>query len=286
MPCLSIKSVLCFLAPLFRAAGKSVSRRLHRERLEYIRCNPCGSSAPCDAGRLSDISERKLIFLDISERVRYDASTDGGCLLVVEITVKKIGDKLCRTRESMGLTLQQLANLSDVAPSTIQKIEAGTMMPSVAVMMKIARGLRKKIGFFLDEEESSTQVSFVRKRDRLAAGLREEDFSVRSLTAELVSPEIDGFILTLPPGANSGDEPLHHRGEELVHCIRGRVTFTIDDDDYILRTGDSLHFKSDLPHFWRNSGRSRAELILVCSLPALSEESVFQGAPRGRPRAG
>jgi transcriptional regulator with XRE-family HTH domain len=47
---------------------------------------------------------------------------------------KKVGTKLARTRESMGLTLQKPADLSGVAPSTIQKIETGAMMPSIAVI--------------------------------------------------------------------------------------------------------------------------------------------------------
>ena len=159
------------------------------------------------------------------------------------------------------------------------------MMPSIAVMMKIARGLHKKIGFFLDEEETCTEVSFVRKRDRAAAsGLRINDFSAQSLTTELIDPEMDGFILTVPPGGSSGDEPLHHRGDELVYCIRGRMNFTINGEDYTMGAGDSLHFKSELPHSWENSGRSKAELIMICSLPALSEKSVFQGASAGRIR--
>ena len=198
---------------------------------------------------------------------------------LVDETVKRLGDRLGRARESMGFTLQHLADLSGVAPSTIQKIEAGTMMPSIAVMMKIARGLHKKIGFFLDEEEAGTEVSFVRKRDRaVASGLRINDFSAQSLTTELIDPEMDGFILTLPPGVSSGEDPLDHRGEELVFCIRGRVTFTINGKDYTLGTGDSLHFKSDLPHFWKNTGRSAAELVIVCSLPALSEKILVRDA--------
>jgi len=197
---------------------------------------------------------------------------------VVDGVAKKLGEKLGRTRESTGLTLQRLANLSGVAPSTIQKIEAGTMMPSIAVMMKIARGLRKKIGFFLDEEDGNAEISCIRKQDRTASDAGEGDFSVHSLTGELVNPEMDGFVLTLPPGASSGEEPLHHRGDELVYCVRGRVTFTIDGQDYALGPGDSLHFKSDLPHFWKNSGRSKAELVLVCSLPAFSEKTALQNA--------
>lgn len=199
-------------------------------------------------------------------------------------TAARIGNKLSRTRESMGLTLQQLARLSDVAPSTIQKIEAGTMMPSVAVMMKIARGLHKKIGFFLDEEESRADVILVRRRDRPRAGLQEQGFSVHSLSSELSDPGMDGFTLTLPPGGSSGDEPLRHRGDELVYCVRGRVSFTINGRGYTLRTGDSLHFKSELPHTWHNPGRSKAEVVVVCSLPALSEKSMVRDSAAGKKR--
>lgn len=191
---------------------------------------------------------------------------------------KKIADKLSRARESMGLTLQQLANLSEVAPSTIQKIEAGTMTPSIAVMMKIARGLHRKIGFFLDEEDGSAEVNLVRKRDRASSDGADDRFPVESLTGDLIDPEMDGFILTLPPGASSGEEPLHHRGDELVFCVHGKATFAIGGIDYALGPGDSLHFKSDQPHSWKNTGRSKAELILICSLPALSEKSILKSA--------
>ena len=205
-----------------------------------------------------------------------------GRFFFVDGVTKQIADRLARARESTGLTLQQLANLSGVAPSTIQKIEAGTMMPSIAVLMKISHGLHKKIGFFLDEEDGSSEVSLVRKRDRAASGGPDAGFPVQSLTADLADPEMDGFILTLPPGASSGEEPLTHRGDELVFCVRGRVTFTIGGADYALAPGDSLHFKSDRPHSWRNSGRSEAELVLVCSLPALSEKSVLKATMVGQ----
>ncbi|MBW1642115.1 MAG: cupin domain-containing protein [Deltaproteobacteria bacterium] len=194
--------------------------------------------------------------------------------------LKKIGDKLNRTRESMGLTLQQLADISNVVPSTIQKIETGSMIPSIAVMMKIARGLNKKIGFFLDEEETATEVSLLRKSERLSLGEKEDQISVQKLTTELVNPEIDGFILTLPLGTGSGEEPLHHHGEELVFCIRGKATFTVDGDYYTLGPGDTLHFKSKLSHSYKNLGRSTVELLIIYSVPALSEKVAFLNVSR------
>ena len=47
--------------------------------------------------------------------------------------------KACREEE--GLTLLDLAERSGVAPSTVQKIEKGQMVPTIAVLMKIAAGL-------------------------------------------------------------------------------------------------------------------------------------------------
>ncbi len=45
----------------------------------------------------------------------------------------------CRSAD--GLTLQQLATRSGVAASTIHKVEARQMVPTVAVLLKIAKGL-------------------------------------------------------------------------------------------------------------------------------------------------
>lgn len=45
----------------------------------------------------------------------------------------------CRARD--GLTLQQLATRCGVAASTIHKVESQQMVPTVAILLKIARGL-------------------------------------------------------------------------------------------------------------------------------------------------
>ncbi len=206
----------------------------------------------------------------------------------MDATVRGITDKVRHTREALGLTLQQLAERSGVAPSTIQKVEAGTMNPSVAVMMKIARGLRKKIGFFLDDDDERARddVSFLRRRDRVSTHLGGENVSAQSLTSGLADPELNGFVVTLPPASGSGEEPLHHRGEDLVYCIRGRVAFTVGERQYTLGPGDCLHFKGELAHSWKNAGRARAELVFVSSLPGTIERSVLRSAASSERRAG
>ena len=50
--------------------------------------------------------------------------------------------RLCRGQD--GLTLQQLAARSGVAASTIHKVESQQMVPTVTVLLKIAKGLGRR----------------------------------------------------------------------------------------------------------------------------------------------
>ena len=50
--------------------------------------------------------------------------------------------RACRAAD--GLTLQQLATRSGVAASTIHKVEARQMVPTVSVLLKIAKGLARR----------------------------------------------------------------------------------------------------------------------------------------------
>lgn len=50
--------------------------------------------------------------------------------------------RACRVAD--GLTLQQLATRSGVAASTIHKVEARQMVPTVSVLLKIAKGLARR----------------------------------------------------------------------------------------------------------------------------------------------
>ena len=58
-------------------------------------------------------------------------------------------------------------------------------------------------------------------------------------------------------GANSGYGP----GEELVFTLDGMLSFEVEGEEYMLRRGDALHFRTDRPHRWRNSGRRPARAL-------------------------
>lgn len=65
-------------------------------------------------------------------------------LLDVQAALNDLARQLRSARAQDGLTLQQLATRCGVAASTIHKIESQQMVPTVSILLKIARGLGRR----------------------------------------------------------------------------------------------------------------------------------------------
>ena len=63
------------------------------------------------------------------------------------------------------------------------------------------------------------------------------------------------------PLADSGPMPMNHPGEELVIVTEGELVFTIDGEKHSVRAGDSIHFRTQLPHSWANPDETPARAI-------------------------
>jgi mannose-6-phosphate isomerase-like protein (cupin superfamily) len=77
-------------------------------------------------------------------------------------------------------------------------------------------------------------------------------------------------ILHIDPGANSGPENMRHPGEELDICLSGRLEFRIKEVKYIIRKDDCIHFKSTVPHSWRNPTDKPVKILYVLSPPPMA----------------
>jgi quercetin dioxygenase-like cupin family protein len=185
---------------------------------------------------------------------------------MVEELVFNVGRKLRKVRGELGLSLRQLSEKVAVSPSTIQKIESNQISPTLVTVLRIAKGLGKEIQFFLDQQHEPTSVVFIPKKHRQRIKAPDLNFGIELLTDGLSDQRFSPLMLSVPPGGKRGSH-LRHRGEELQHCISGKVEFTIHGKKYLLRQGDTLHFKSDVRHSWVNVGKRTAKLLMICSPP-------------------
>lgn len=178
-----------------------------------------------------------------------------------------MAEKFRRARDESGLTLRQLAERARLSASTVQKVETGKIVPTVAVMVRLAEALNRRASYFIEEEEqAAADIRLIRQRKGRYLGQPGARVTFEHIAEPLVNARMEAFRVTVTPGGFSGDEaPIMYRGEEVVICTAGTLEFEMRDRKYHLKPGDTFHFKGDIPHTWRNPGRRDAEMIMVCA---------------------
>lgn len=186
----------------------------------------------------------------------------------VDRIVSKLGEKIKIIRMEKSWSLQDLAEKSGISAAGIHRIESDGITPTITTMMKIADALGKKVSYFIEEEGEEKDAIYVHGRKREAI------FTFKKgLTLECISARKYGdFIMTaaysvVEVGASSGRKQMSHRGEELVYCVQGSMEFRVKGRSYVLNQGDSLHFRTQLEHSWKNIGDIEAKLIWVLAVP-------------------
>lgn len=180
--------------------------------------------------------------------------------------LERVAKRLRAWRDEAGLTLQQLAERCGVATSTIQKVETRQMVPTVAVLLKLAQGLGKRPSDFVSETGAEFRVRHTTAANRNVFG-DGQDVRVERLVGDLQSPSLEVWRVTHGPGAGLFREGVHFDGECLIVCEVGELHARVDGDEYRLESGDSLHFKADLPHGWENRSASEVQFLIIGSLP-------------------
>ena len=80
--------------------------------------------------------------------------------------------------------------------------------------------------------------------------------------------ELSAQILTLPVGR----EPAfahNHEGEEWAIVLSGVAEIRVEGEPYVLREGESLHFRSHRPHAYSNPASAPA-VLLIASRPRIA----------------
>ena len=71
------------------------------------------------------------------------------------------------------------------------------------------------------------------------------------------------YVMHVGPSGSSGDALYTHDGEEAGFVLKGGIALTVGDTQYQLRAGDSFRFSSQVPHAFRNTGKTPVEIVWV-----------------------
>jgi quercetin dioxygenase-like cupin family protein/DNA-binding XRE family transcriptional regulator len=186
----------------------------------------------------------------------------------------KIGEKTRKWRKEQGLRIVDLASKASMSPSYISQMERELVFPSVVALQKIAKGLNLHVADFFDEgneirngnaqnDSAKYGPQIVRKNSRKGLVYAGTNVTYQLLTPDL-KRNIELLLISALPGSESGEDNFVHEGEECGVVLQGRMEYWIDGTTILLEEGDSVYFRSNLPHRWRNAGDK--ELIAIWAI--------------------
>jgi transcriptional regulator with XRE-family HTH domain len=176
-------------------------------------------------------------------------------------TEKIVGMKIRELRNQRRFSLRALAGRSGLNINTLSLVENGKSSPSVGTLQQLARALEVPITAFFESEPVSKRVVFTGRICRPEATF--SNAHMQNLGKDLVDNAVQPFVVTLEPGAGSGEHMIVHTGHEFVYCLSGRILYVIDEIEYFLEPGDSVVFEAHLPHQWKNIDEKQSQIILV-----------------------
>ncbi|XWN30696.1 MAG: XRE family transcriptional regulator [Devosia sp.] len=177
----------------------------------------------------------------------------------------RIGARLRALRTARGLSLKRLSLASSVPVSTISKIENGQLNPSLVHAINLASALDENLGFLVPTQTRPSPLVVSRAAERPAIAFPEMGLSLEDLNGPAARGRLEARLGIIAAGAHSGEEPMRHAGEELAHVLSGGLDYDVAGTAFALRAGDTLHFKSDQPHRWRNAADGPTRVLWVFS---------------------
>jgi transcriptional regulator with XRE-family HTH domain len=174
-----------------------------------------------------------------------------------------VGSRLRDLRQERAMSMRSLAKASGLSTNALSMIERGRTSPSVSTLYKISDALGVPITAFFRVDPPRQNVVYRRSTQRSRLNMPRGIWG--GLGGEQFTGGVEPMLLTLDPGANSGQFQILHTGHEFVLCLSGQLEYEVEKERFLLDPGDSLLFAARLEHRWRNSNKGVTRVVIVLS---------------------
>lgn len=174
------------------------------------------------------------------------------------------GKQLKKLRKERGLSLREVARRTELTASFLSQVEHGTSNVSIDSLRRIAEAMDVPMMHFLEEppvdiEDINEHIEPVPCQDEdrtkayspvVRAGCRPRLILPPSgleyqLLVPNLSTKLEAVIGRASPGTGNIARKLRSETEEFIYVLSGEISIGLDEDEYILRPGDSITFRGD-----------------------------------------
>ena len=179
----------------------------------------------------------------------------------------EMGMRIKRARESRGLSIFDIYLRTNIDVDTLSQIEEGETIPPLGTVIKLAKALDLKMGYFISGAEGKT-YTIVRRYDREVTSRydssKEKQYGYRyeSLAPHKTDRNMEPFLVTLEP-SETEEERSSHDGQEFIFVLHGKMEVRLGEEIHILEPGDSIYYDSTVPHLVKCHGKKTTHILAV-----------------------
>lgn len=213
-----------------------------------------------DIGIVADANELLPELIGHCQQVMMRQLADVLCESTVERPAGDgFGARLKKLREGRDWSLEKLAQATGQTPDFIQQAEADEISPPVGFLLRLAGAFDIDPGTFLRPEE---QVAI--QDQRLKAYVRRtQNYSYETLTEGRPQDHLRAFMVAIDPHDAHKPVAYKHEGEEFIFVMTGELVLTLGGKQHVLKTGEHIHFNSDIPHKLKNPSSEPTRCLVV-----------------------
>ena len=161
--------------------------------------------------------------------------------------IKQIAERLRGLRESLDLSLQEMAAQCRKPLGDVELYESGNVDIPMSYLFDIAQHLGVDTSTLISGEEPRMTAYFLTRYGKGVSVERTKAYKYQALASGFKNPLAAPFEVTVEPN----DLPIYlnkHEGQEFNYVLEGCLQFRINDKDLILSAGDSIYFDSSNLH--------------------------------------
>ena len=178
-----------------------------------------------------------------------------------------VGERLRAIRRLRRATLKTVADRANLSESFLSQVERGRANASIASLKRLASALGVNVADLFEPNGSPSRPRVLRRESRpaLSFGTLGRKYMLTPRPLE----HLQVIVGELEAGGSTGDEPYTHGdSEELLVVLAGIVSLQLGSEIFELSAGDSIDYRSSMPHRLTNIGGDSTEVMWIISPPS------------------
>ena len=178
-----------------------------------------------------------------------------------------IGNKIQEYRKIHNMTIKEFSQKTNLSSGLISQLERGMGNPSLSALQSIANALDIRLSSLLEEEVSNESL-ILRKEDRSTIYNPDQKHILYDvLTPSPLNSNVELLLMSLSANSMTYGSFSKHVEEELAFVLEGEVSIIFENEEFLLREGDTIRILPNRGHKFRNNMDKDIKVLFIKSKP-------------------